>query len=277
MQVYAFDEHQKRIFIEDAKTAHNYLCIECGEPVRARCGTHRQHHFYHLHPQGVCKLKGKSVEHILIQQLLQHNLDASCEQEVPFKEINRIADVVWFSQKIVLEVQCSPITKEEVAARIRDYESVGFKVIWILYDATFNQFKTSAAEAFLEHHTHYFSDTEIIYDLCPVRHYGLCHQTFLKTEVSIAKLQERTLKCQTHELLPAAMIKRFNSWRCFAKGDLLDLAQSQHFDIFKEAHAFEAALKSTDVAELPLLKKIYINIYLILREFYLNIIRQSCR
>ena len=278
MQVYAFDENQKRIFVEGAESACDYFCIECGEKVRRRGGPHKQLHFYHLHPHGLCKLSGKSAEHILIQQFIQNSLDDTCQQEVRFPEISRIADIVWFSQKIVLEVQCSPISKEEVQARISDYEKIGFGVIWILYDATFNAVKTSAAEFFLENHTHYLADLQSIYDLCSIRHRGRRHQSFLKTPIDISELQKRTPLQAKERQLPSTLQKRLSLWKYSTKGDLLDLAQNGEESIFAEAYTFEKELKGEEVVPAKnLLKKLTSSLYKALRGIYYHLIEQSCR
>ncbi len=77
--------------------------------------------------------------------------------EKSFPTINRVADVVWPAQNILFEVQCSPISPQEVEARINAYKQVGYTVIWILHDRRFNQRWETPAERFLRSHPHYFS------------------------------------------------------------------------------------------------------------------------
>ncbi|MBS0620361.1 MAG: hypothetical protein JSS61_02755 [Verrucomicrobia bacterium] len=143
---------------------HEYICPECGSILRIRGGLHRQRHFYHLRPDRRCNQSKKSLEHLLIQLHLQ-KLFVSAEIERPFPEIGRIADVAYPEKNIVFEVQCSPLSREEAEGRCKDYASIGFRVIWLLYDRRFNQKKLSAAEAYLRENGCYFvSPGHAIYD-----------------------------------------------------------------------------------------------------------------
>src|SRR5581483_7947193 len=90
----------------------------------------------------------KSIAHLKIQHHLKSLLNTAI-LEKPFPEIKRIADVVWEEEKIVFEVQVSPISKEEVEERCLDYEKMGYTPIWILYNKNFNQNVLSQAELFL--------------------------------------------------------------------------------------------------------------------------------
>ena len=94
--------------------------------------------------------------HLTIQKSLLSFLPQG-KLEHHFPSINRIADVVLLSQKIIFEIQCSPISLEEVQNRIRDYESLGFKVIWILHHHKFNLEIASPAEIYLRRHLSYFT------------------------------------------------------------------------------------------------------------------------
>ncbi len=99
------------------------------------------------------------ISHRIIQLTLKKALTP---QEVwlehSFPHISRIADVVWPSQKIIFEVQCSPISAKEIQARNRDYQKMGYSVIWILHDRCFNRTRLNAAEHFLRSHSHYFTN-----------------------------------------------------------------------------------------------------------------------
>ena len=75
-----------------------------------------------------------------------------------FSSIGRIADVVWPAQKVVFEVQYSPISPREIRARNRAYHKIGYAVVWILHDRHFNRPTLTPAEKYLSAHTHYFTD-----------------------------------------------------------------------------------------------------------------------
>lgn len=99
----------------------------------------------------------KLGDHRLIQERLKTLLPPNEAQiESPFPKLRRIADLAWATEKIIFEVQCSPISLEEVLLRNADYARAGYAVIWILHDTSFNQKHLSAAEVFLRGRVTYF-------------------------------------------------------------------------------------------------------------------------
>lgn len=170
MQFYALDKEKKLVYASHAAKQKNYLCLECQSIVRLRSGPHRQSHFYHLTSDQACRQSAKSMAHIQTQLFLISLLPKEeAELEKQFPNINRIADVVWIPQKLVFEVQCSPITSAEVLARNNDYTSQGYQVIWILHDKRYNQWRLSAAEQALRSFPYYYTNMDadgngIIYD-----------------------------------------------------------------------------------------------------------------
>jgi competence protein CoiA len=140
--------------------------------------------------------------------------------EVPFTTIQRIADVAWPSRKWVFEVQCSPISLEEVQARCADYARLGYAVLWILHERCFNQRKVGAAEQLLRAQGCYFTNMSaqgrgVFYDQFEVvegrkrRHRGP------PLEVNPTQL---TKLPQQNKELPSCLASR--TWR--AEGDLWD-------------------------------------------------------
>lgn len=228
MQIYALNASGERIFIECAEKSRDYFCMECSEVVRSRGGAHMQPHFYHLFPKGACRLQGKTSEHILFQNIIQKSCGG--EQEVHFKAIGRIADVAVSSQNIIFEVQCSPITADEVRARISDYASLGWHVIWILYDATFNKRKISAAEASLAGYTHYFAGLRNgyghIYDQCDVVHRGIRYHPIgaTKETIDLSTFRKRELLNTSPSYFPLSIQRRVKEWRHITHGDFLHKA-----------------------------------------------------
>jgi|JI10StandDraft_1071094.scaffolds.fasta_scaffold15569_6 hypothetical protein len=94
--------------------------------------------------------------HTAIQKFLKESLPGA-QIEKKFTEIGRIADVVYFPQKIIYEIQYSSIDLEEVIQRNNDYASLGFHVIWILHDHHFNQSFVSPAELYLRKKGAYYT------------------------------------------------------------------------------------------------------------------------
>lgn len=157
MQLYAKKECGAPIFAGSALRGVDYFCVECQGSVRVRGGIHRQKHFYHLQQSPACRQSGKGMEHIQVQSLLYSLLPGECQLECRFPEIRRIADVVWHTEKIIFEIQCAPISAEEIKMRIQDYESLGFRVVWILHDKQFNKRRISSAEQYLTPFPHYYT------------------------------------------------------------------------------------------------------------------------
>jgi len=103
--------------------------------------------------------RAKSQIHFQIQKALKNWLSPSTIMlEQPFPQIKRIADVVWPSKKCIFEVQVSPISAEEVRSRNTDYQSLGYHVIWILHERSFNKKRLTPAEIELRFSPHYFTN-----------------------------------------------------------------------------------------------------------------------
>ena len=158
MQIYALDHMSRLVHTRAAVRGIKYTCPECHQEVRMRGGRVRRSHFYHPDATS-CVLHGKSLTHIHIQCALQNMLSPEQVQlELRFPEIGRVADVVWPAQKLIFEVQVSPIKAEEVRARNRDYAKAGYRIVWILHDRRFNRSRFTAAEAALRFSPHYFTN-----------------------------------------------------------------------------------------------------------------------
>ncbi len=77
-----------------------------------------------------------------------------------FSTIGRIADIAWPDQKLIFEIQCSPIEPEEVTGRCNDYAGLGWTCVWILSDALYNQPRLSQVEWALQEYPHYYWSVE---------------------------------------------------------------------------------------------------------------------
>jgi len=227
MQFYAFDEKKHLIHAKYAKKNLNYKCIECQTRVRLRGGIHRQLHFYHLDQMRSCGLHQKSMAHLELQNFLAKKLPKDDSKlECRFPSINRIADVAWLSQKIVFEIQCSPISAIEVLQRNWDYQSQGWSVVWILHDRRYNQKCLTPAEKSLQGHPYYFSNMN-------ADGMGLIYDQFEIVEKSLRKIKMDKLRvdltqvfAMSKNILKApgliACQKRAEQWPFYFEGDLLD-------------------------------------------------------
>lgn len=191
MQLVAYRDNQAWILAHCALKGTDYRCIECDGIVRKRGGMHRRDHFYHLAPTDRCRLSGKSMAHLQVQwAILQAIPEGEALLEKRFAEIDRIADVYWEREGVVFEVQCSPISQEELLARNRAYQSLGCQVVWILHDQRFNRKRVAAAEGALYSETHYFTDIDadgqgIIYDQLALLKKGIRIKNFSKYAVDV--------------------------------------------------------------------------------------------
>ena len=141
-----------------ASSKNRYFCPECLAPVRACRGFFRKPYFsHHLLSSNCRKQVSKSQTHRWIQEAIQQELGPSCHSEYFFRQIGRVADLFWEERGIIFEVQCSSITPEEVAARDRDYRSVGFCLIWILHTRLYDKAWASDAEKLMRKKGAYYT------------------------------------------------------------------------------------------------------------------------
>ncbi len=228
MQLFALNSEKKLIFANHAFKKNDYCCIECGQTVRLRGGPHRQTHYYHVNPSISCRQNGKSMEHLQTQLYLFHLLpNSDVELEKRFDSINRVADVVWLSKKLIFEIQCSPITAEEAQARNKDYAACGFQVIWIFHDKRFNQWRLSAVEQTLQNSPYYFTNIDAdgrgsIYDQFDIADKGV-RKNKLRS-LTIAAHSPRLMHDKKFAMpLPKKIQQRVKAWPIFFEGDLVDL------------------------------------------------------
>lgn len=227
MQLSAQNSQKIIVYAQNANKHQDYFCLECGQTVRLRKGIYRQPHFYHLTAERGCYQNGKSEEHIQIQMHIKQMFpEQECSLEHRFNEINRIADVVVWSQKLIFEVQCSFISASEVEKRNQDYRSIDFKVIWILHDKRYNKEKPYLSEFYLESNPHYFSNMSaegkgIIYDQFSF----IFDQKRIKLSepIAIDLRQAFQLQNKVDNGMPKLIEKRLKTWEVYFYGDILSL------------------------------------------------------
>lgn len=216
-------EGEQTLSTKHAQKGKIYYCPECAAPVRLRSGPHRTAHFYHTQSKKNCRQNQKTLEHLQLQiRLLQLFGVENAAMEFRFPEIERIADIVWHTERCVFEIQCSPISLLEAKQRCSDYQNAGYRLIWILHDNRFNQKKLSSAELFLRTQPCYFTCADrngqgIVYDQFEILS---GHRRLFKgppLEVQIDQLfPQRSIEGN----LPSALMTRIEQWPLFAAGDL---------------------------------------------------------
>lgn len=229
MQLLAIDTEGRLVGVKQADRQAVYSCLECQGKVRARGGEFRQLHFYHLEPPHHCRQHQKGLPHLHVQSYLYASIGAEdCALEERMPAIQRIADVVWFSKKVVFEIQCSFITAEEVEKRNRDYGLLGWSVIWILHDERFNQTRYTAAEERLAHRPHYYTNIDsegqgIIYDQFEYLCRGKRQHKLLPLPIQIHTLKD-TQQVKVNNKSPAIAQQRLKAWPYYCECDLIDLS-----------------------------------------------------
>lgn len=158
MQLFAYDTFDLPIFAIRAMKRVDYFCPECKGTLRLREGDMRRPHFYHVVSKTSCRQNGKSEAHLQTQLYFQKHLpEGEVFLEKRFQEIRRIADVAWINQKIVFEIQYSPLSRQEALSRIYDYQSIGYQTVFILSDIAFNKERVSPLEGALQGRKYYFT------------------------------------------------------------------------------------------------------------------------
>lgn len=231
MQLFAHEhlrlslDQKQPILAHEAEKGKDYLCPECAGILRVRGGRARQIHFFHLKTSPLCRQHQKGIIHINLQMHLKDLLaEEGAELEYHFPSIGRIADVACLKSKRVFEIQYSPISINEAESRSKDYESLGFQIIWILHDHRFNKRALSAAEEFLRQGTCYFTNMDqetrgLIYDQFEILQKG--RRVFRGSPLRI------DLKCPKKRNndsleLPLIIQKRLEKQSIFHQGDLVD-------------------------------------------------------
>lgn len=226
MHLYALDKQENLVAAHQAEKQTDYYCRECGSVVRCRGGFLRQIHFYHLEPNRACRQSGKSLIHLQTQHYMQ-KIVPECELEKRFSSINRIADVVWEKEKLVFEIQCSPITAREIEERNCDYQKLGYQVVWILHDRLYNKNRLTAAEYFLQESPHYFTDINAegngrIYDQWDLIEKGRRLKTMGCRDVMLSAYKVCNEELYSRKEYPKWLHKRVQSWPFCFSGDYLD-------------------------------------------------------
>lgn len=124
----------------DAKNAQrggSYVCPACGHRVVLHRGTRVQPYFAHR-PAAPCTFpgEGETAQHVMgKRQLAAFFADwgaVTLEHVLPTIQQRADCWVAHQPRAIALEFQCSPISREDVAARTQGYRDVGAYPFWLL-------------------------------------------------------------------------------------------------------------------------------------------------
>jgi competence protein CoiA len=215
--VLKFAFNAKRLIIPISRAEKNvfYTCVECGKKLIPKLNA-QSPHFAHAQ-EGVCRQTGTSLTHTQTQRYLQALFPCgTCFLEYPFPKLGRIADVYCPKRKFVFEIQCSPISIEEVEKRNGDYGSLGLQVIWILHTGRYNPKRFGNLQKAIQHIPHYYSCIDenqkgFIFDLHPIT------KKALRVDFSALPRRPRFFYIEKHPLETL----RTKKWKVSFRGDLL--------------------------------------------------------
>ena len=127
-----------------------------------------------------------------------------------FPQVQRIADLYWPLHRLVIEVQCSPLSICDLQQRTEDYRSMELFVVWLLHTRSFRNWHHPMQTCAIPH---YFTNLDtlghgMIYD----RRHGYDAHTF---------------PIKLHQVMTApypSPIMHRAQWPLHWKGDLIDHA-----------------------------------------------------
>lgn len=238
MEFFGYEE-ERLVFCRDGIKGKSYVCPKCRGILRIKEGPLRRKHFFHLNHHSSCFSSNKSWIHALMQYQLFCSLPAGeGEIEKRFPSIERISDVAWTKKNLLFEIQCSPISLQEVLERNRDYQTLDMQVVWILRDGLFNRRYLSAAESFLRTRVSYFFHVDfkgkgVIYDQREVLQSFRRLRRSFPLPVAIDQPQLFSSRCMSD--LPSSLQKKGEQASFFFRGDVIDC-------FFSQSHSWETFL-----------------------------------
>lgn len=136
-------------------TKREFWCLSCQERVILKSGPIKVRHFAH-HKQTNCLLnyERESREHLELKAKLFSSLVLyqSVYVEKALQELGQVADLL-VNERLILEVQCSPLSISKLFKRSDAYYKAGYHVIWLLGEKLWVRDKLKP----LHHHFLYFS------------------------------------------------------------------------------------------------------------------------
>lgn len=222
MQLIALEDGKSVIALY-AQKGKDYTCPGCQGTVRLRGGKQYQLHFFHPNPKTNCTNHSKSPYHLQTQLRLK-KIFPDAHMEHYFPEVNRFADVVVPSKKLIFEVQCSPISLFEVRARQKAYARTGYLLVWILHEKNFNKRRLSDSERHLRKFPSYYTNIDPrgkgwIYDQLEL--ISDVKRFYIGKKCPIHLTQHYYFKKDMFQKSPKSLTDRIENWPVFFSGDLL--------------------------------------------------------
>lgn len=153
----AYDNKEKRIYANSIDKQGEFYCPVCCSRVRLKKGSIKIPHFSHINrnncennePESFIHLKGKKILYMQLSELF-----SSTKVEVYLKTIRQRADI--YNHKFIIEYQCSPIKDNILTKRIKGYQKLKIKNLWILGVKYYKRNKISFSSIkFLKYNVNY--------------------------------------------------------------------------------------------------------------------------
>lgn len=186
--------------------------------------------------------------------------------EKKFPRLGRIADIVWEEKKLLFEIQCSPMSREEMLNRTKVYKTAGYQTVWILHEKSYNKFRLSALEGAIKEIPHYFTNMSpggegIIYDQCSIVSHGTRVKSWKRLPIDLSSPRpiSQEIRSQKKERL-TQVEQRLKTWPIYFYKDLISLDQEEFSnDEFQEALSFERSMKKPKESLFTLIKRTYLS------------------
>lgn len=212
--------------------------------------------------------ENKSRTHLALQHFLLEALPVGkAEMERRFPEIGRIADVVWEEKKLLFEIQCSPMSRQEMLDRTKAYHSIGYQTIWILHERSYNKFRLTSLENAIQDIPHYFTNLSpggegVIYDQCCYIKGAVRAKTWKRLPIDLSRPRSISPEMQKANKVRLQMVeRRVNSWPLYFHLDLLSMDQGECDASECEAPlAYECSIKEQKETIWKKLKRFYLSL-----------------
>lgn len=132
--LFGFDENKQLVKAATTQKEQAIFCPDCGERLICKVGTIKIPHFSHYKNSQCCSFsEGESAEHLAFKEGFYKWGKAFAEDwemEAILPEISQRPDLL--SQKLVIEVQCSPLKISRFIERITGYHKHQYEDWWLL-------------------------------------------------------------------------------------------------------------------------------------------------
>ncbi|MFC4772246.1 competence protein CoiA [Enterococcus hermanniensis] len=132
--LFAFTKEKQLVDASGADARKTYYCPDCGSVLIRKAGKLLIPHFAHTaneNCQGMSE--GETAEHLNLKKIFYQwgrQDDQHWKLEEPLKDLPQRPDLL--NQKLVVEIQCSPLKTSRLEERVSGYRQMGYQDWWLL-------------------------------------------------------------------------------------------------------------------------------------------------